>query len=137
MYITQQLIEDELGGHARLLEALDDDNDGVIDDGIVDRLCQRASDAVDAFLSGRYAVPLSPVPKLAVEAALLFACETIYNRRRQGVDEKNPYTARANELRDRLKRISDRQESLDARERPAFAPGALISTPSVTQGSSL
>lgn len=137
MYIAQQSLEDELGGNARLVEALDDDNDGKIDDGLVARICQRASDAVDSFLSGRYAVPLSPVPKLAVEAALIFACEQIYNRRRQGVDEKNPYTPRADDLRDRLKRISDREESLDAKELPAFLPGAIIATPSKTIGSSL
>ncbi|MDE2106827.1 MAG: DUF1320 family protein [Patescibacteria group bacterium] len=137
MYLTQQLLEDELGGHNRLVEALDDNGDGQIDAGLVSRICQRASDAVDSFLSGRYVVPLSPVPKLAVEAALIFACEQIYNRRRQGVDEKNPYTARANDLRDRLKRISDREESLDAQEVPAFKPGAVIQRPSAINGSTL
>lgn len=137
MYTTQQLLEDEIGGSARLIEALDDDNDGKLDDGVVDRLLQRASDAVDAFLAGRYVVPLSPVPKLASEAALVFACEILFNRRRQGADEKNPYTGRANDFRQQLKRIADREQSLDARERPAFAPGAIIATPSATQGSSL
>ena len=137
MYVTQQQLEDELGGSARLLEALDDDNDGKLDDGLVNRICQRASDAVDSHLSGRYVVPLSPVPKLAVEAAIIFACEQIYNRRRQGTDEKNPYTSRATDLRNRLKRIADREESLDAREKPAFNPGAVIGRPSSLSGSSL
>ncbi len=136
-YTTQQLLEDEIGGNAKIIEALDDDNDGKIDDGVVDRLLQRASDAVDAFLSGRYVVPLSPIPKLAGEAALIFACEILFNRRRQGVDEKNPYTSRANLFREELKEISDRKKSLDAQERPAFAPGAITATPSKTQGSSL
>jgi len=137
MYITQQNLQDELGGPNRLLEPLDDANTGVLDVGLVGRICQRASDAVDSFLSGRYVVPLSPVPKLAIEAATIFACEQIYNRRRQGVDETNPYGARAKEFRAQLKRISDRVESLDAQERPAFRPGAIIAEESKTQGSSL
>jgi phage gp36-like protein len=137
MYITQQNLEDELGGAQMLLEALDDDGDGQLDAGLVGRLCPRASDAVDGFLAGRYVVPLSPVPTLATEAAIIFACEIVYNRRRQGSEEKNPYTARANDLRERLKRIADRKESLDAKERPAFAPGALIQTKSAINQSTL
>jgi len=136
-YVTQQLLQDELGGLAKLTEALDDDNTGQLDSDLVNRILQRAGDAVDSFLSGRYVVPLSPVPKLAVEASLIFACEIIFNRRRQGLDEKNPYTGRANSFREELKDIADRKKSLDAQERPAFTPGAIIGTPSKTQGSSL
>jgi phage gp36-like protein len=136
-YVTQQLLEDELGGHLRLVEALDDDGDGKIDDGLISRICQRASDAVDSFLSGRYIVPLSPVPKLAVEASTIFACEIIYNRRRQATDEKNPYTSRANTFREELKDIADRKKSLDAQERPAFTPGVVIGRESKINGSSL
>jgi len=139
MYTTQQLIEDEIGGHARLVEALDDDGGG--DDTAVAAACARvitrASAAVDAFLAGRYPVPLSPVPALASEAALVFSCELLFNRRRQAADEKNPYTARAHDFRERLKHIADRKESLDAREKPAFLPGAAITTPSALSGSSL
>ena len=137
MYTTQQLLQDEIGGLGKLTEALDDDGSGTLDPALVARILQRASDAVDSFLSGRYIVPLSPVPKLAAEAALIFACEILFNRRRQGADEKNPYTTRANNFREELKEISDRKKSLDATERPAFFPGAIIATPSRTQGSSL
>ena len=137
MYATQQLLQDEIGGVDKLTEALDDDGSGTLDTDLVNRILQRASDAVDSFLSGRYVVPLSPVPKLAGEAALIFACEILFNRRRQGADEKNPYTSRANGFRDELKEIADRKKSLDATERPAFTPGAIIGTPSKTQSSSL
>lgn len=137
MYTSQQAIQDEIGGAAKLLEALDDAGTGTLDAALVTRICQRASDAVDSELSGRYIVPLSPVPKLAVEAALIFACEIIYNRRRQGLDEKNPYTSRANDFRESLKAIADRKKSLDATERPAFLPGAVISSESKTVGSTL
>ena len=139
MYLVPQQIMDEIGGQARLNEALDDENSGdaTVIAATLTRVMQRGCDAVDAFLAGRYVVPLSPVPALAIEAALIFTCEIIYNRRRQSTDERNPYTARANDLRDRLKRIADRKESLDAKDRPAFTPGAVISTASATQGSSL
>lgn len=137
MYITTQNLEDRLGGALRLTEALDDNGSGILDQNLATRICQDSSDAVDSFLSGRYIVPLSPVPKIAVEAATIFACEFIYDRRRQGVDEKNPYTSRANDYRSRLKLIADRKESLDATERPAFRPGAVIAEESKTAGSSL
>jgi hypothetical protein len=86
-------------------------------------------------LQGRYVTPLNPVPALAVEAALVFTIEKIYNRRKQGPNEKNPYEERASEMRKRLKRISDREESLDAQERPAFRPGAIIERESKLNGS--
>jgi len=137
MYATLQLIQDEIGGLNKLIEALDDIGSGQLDPALVNRILQRASDAVDSFLSGRYVVPLSPVPKLALEASTIFACEIIFNRRRQGTDEKNPYTSRANDFRAQLKAIADREQSLDAQERPAFQPGAVVSRPSALEGSTL
>jgi len=136
-YCTQQSVQDELGGINRLTEALDDRGSGQFDTALLQRLMDAASSAVDGFLSGRYVVPLAPVPALASEAALIFTLEKIYNRRKQGADENNPYEERASEMRSRLKRISDRKESLDAKERPAFSPGAVIQSPSAMGGSSL
>jgi hypothetical protein len=92
---------------------------------------------VDAFLQGRYVTPLTPVAAIAVEAALVFTIEKIYNRRKQGPNEKNPYEARANEFRERLKRIADRKESLNAQELAAFVPGAVIHRESKLNGSTL
>ena len=134
-YATPQLIADEIGGWPRLNDALDDDGDGQVDPCLLDRLISSASGAVDGFLQGRYVTPLNPVPALAVEAALVFTIEKIYNRRKQGPNEKNPYEERASEMRKRLKRISDREESLDAQERPAFRPGAIIERESKLNGS--
>lgn len=136
-YVTQQLVQDEIGGAARLTDALDDAGAGTLDAGLLQRLMDQASSAVDGFLQGRYVTPLSPVPAIAVEASLVFTMEKIYERRRQGPDEQNPYRDRANQMRNRLKRIADREESLDAQERPAFTPGALQQTPSKLNGSTL
>jgi phage gp36-like protein len=136
-YITGETIADEIGGWARLNDALDDDGDGQVEAGLLDRLIASASGAVDAFLQGRYVTPLNPVPAIAVEAALIFSIEKIYNRRKQGPNEKNPYEERATEMRKRLKRIADHEESLDAEEREAFSPGAVITRESRLNGSTL
>ena len=136
-YITGETVADEIGGWARLNDALDDDGDGQVDAGLLERLIGVASNAVDGFLQGRYVTPLNPVPAIAVEAALVFTVEKIYNRRKQGPNEKNPYEERANAMRKRLKDIADRKESLDAQERAAFRPGAVISEETKLNGSTL
>ena len=128
-YISQQQIIDEFT-LPRLTDALDDDQDGKLDDGLLDRIIAAASLAVDGFLAGRYLTPLTPVPKLAQEATLIFVCEKIYERRRQGPDETNPFSKRANDFRQELKDIADRKKSLDATELPARTPGAVIAAPS-------
>lgn len=136
-YLNPESIADEIGGWARLNDALDDDGDGQVESGLLDRLIFAASGAVDGFLQGRYLTPLNPVPALATEAALVFTIEKIYNRRKQGPNEKNPYEDRANVMRRRLKDIADRKESLDAEEKPAFPPGAIIHRESRLNGSTL
>lgn len=136
-YITGETVADEIGGWARLNDALDDDGDGQVDAGLLERLVAAASNAVDGFLQGRYVTPLNPVPAIAVEAALVFTIEKIYNRRKQGPNEKNPYEERANVMRRRLKDIADRKESLDAEEKAAFRPGAVINEETRLNGSTL
>jgi phage gp36-like protein len=136
VYCTAQKIADEFS-LPRLTAALDDDGDGTADTGLLDRLITDAGDTVDGFLAGRYATPFSPVPKLVAEAAFVFVCEKIHARRRQGPDEVNPYTARANDFRKQLKQIADGDLSLDAALVPAFTPGAVIQTDSAINVSTL
>ncbi|HEY1788666.1 MAG TPA: phage protein Gp36 family protein [Verrucomicrobiae bacterium] len=136
-YVTPETIADEIGGWARLNDALDDDGDGQVETGLLDRLIASASGAVDGFLQGRYVTPFNPAPAIVAEATLIFAIEKIYNRRKQGPNEKNPYEERATEMRRRLKRIADREESLNAEEREAFRPGAIIFQESRLNGSTL
>ena len=68
---------------------------------------------------------------------ILLLSEKIYNRRKQGPNEKNPYEERASAMRQRLKDIADRKESLDAQERAAFRPGAVIAEETKLNGSTL
>lgn len=136
-YITGESVADEIGGWPRLNNALDDDGDGQVEKGLLDRLIVSASNQVDGFLQGRYVTPIASAPAIVIEASLVFSIEKIYNRRKQSTEEKNPYEERATEMRKRLKRIADREESLDAQEVEAFEPGAVITSPSSLQGSSL
>ena len=41
-YITGQTVADEIGGWARLNDALDDDGDGQVEAGLLDRFIQAA-----------------------------------------------------------------------------------------------
>jgi len=61
--------------------------------------------AINGPLSQRYAVPFAvPLPPLVEDAALVLAAELIYMRRGiSGTD--NPWTARADKMRDRLSAV--------------------------------
>lgn len=135
-YISQQQVIDEFT-LPKLNDALDDDQDGQPDDGLLDRIITAGQLAVDGFLAGRYVTPMDPVPKLAQEATLIFVCEKIYERRRQGPDEKNPYTSRADAFRKELKAIGDGEKSLDAELLPTNTPGAAILKDSAINTSTL
>lgn len=101
---------------AFLLEALDDDGDGIEDSGLYEVIAENASNEVDAYLGSRVAVPMATPAPLAVQASRVFCLETIYQRR--GYSEKsdppNPWFAQAKALRTRLGRIASGEEPLEA-----------------------
>jgi len=88
-----------------VLEALDDDADGVLDEEVWESVSDGAAREVDGFLAMRYDVPFQPtLPAVVVTASLYFVLETLYDRR--GITgEKNPYMKRADEQRTKLKQI--------------------------------
>lgn len=88
-----------------LIQALDDDNDGVVD--AWDAVKAIVQEEVDALLEGRFAVPLTfdPMPKIIKRAATAFACELCY-RRRSTPDADNPWKGRADAFRKTLAMIS-------------------------------
>ncbi len=88
-----------------LIEALDDDNDGVVD--AWEQVQTSAADDVDALLEGRFTVPLTlnPLPKIIKRAAIAFACELCY-RRRGTSDADNPWKGRADAFRKILTSIT-------------------------------
>jgi phage gp36-like protein len=136
MYTSAEKIEREFS-EPRLRAALDDDGDGVADEGLLAGIITDAGETVDGFLSGRYETPFDPVPSLVAEATFVFVCEKIHNRRRQGPDEANPYEKRADAFRKQLKAIGNGEEALDAALLPTNTPGSVIQSDSALQGSSL
>lgn len=122
-----------------LLEALDDNADGVEDAGLWDKVAAQAQDAVDALLGQRFAVPFAPpLPPLVSQAARIFAASALYRRRGFGAD-RNPFAKEEERLSVKLSRIGqglepltpdvDRaQDSISVIEEPAatYPAGRLI-----------
>ena len=95
-----------------LLQALDDNGDGIEDTGLFNKIEQLAEDAIDSYIGLRYSLPLMPpYPDVVVNAARVFTAELLYKRR--GVtDDKNPWSAQAGQTRTLLKAISLGQSPL-------------------------
>lgn len=122
---------ERLTGPENFRQMLDDDLDGIEDEGLFDSLAEDASLQVDGYLSAQYAVPFSSPPPFARQCAKIFLCETLYARR--GITrENNPWAAQAEALRQRLARIAKGDDALDAR-----APGASDSVDAETEPSRL
>lgn len=126
IYLEQAQVETAIPA-LHLNDALDDDRDGTADDGVLDNIIASCSQAVDAFLSGLFTVPFETPPAAVREAAFVFTCERIYDRRQ--IVEKNPWKARADYWRERLEKIGDGKLPLDAGTEKQFTPGAAITEP--------
>jgi phage gp36-like protein len=95
----------------RLLDALDDDRDGIPDTGVFDAIAAAVDAAIDGPLSQRYTRPLSPVPSLVTAMALTLFAEALYLRAGFAADQ-NPFTAPAKEARAKLDAIAKREQDL-------------------------
>jgi phage gp36-like protein len=93
-----------------LIQALDDDGDKVADAGLLEQIVADASTAVDALLGGSFETPFTDPPAAVRDAASIFACELIYERRPTGA--KNPFTARADQWRAGLRKIAAGETAL-------------------------
>ncbi len=110
-YVTEEQIKSKVPA-SMLVDALDDDRDGAPDPGLLEATLQAASSAVDALVGARYAVPFATAPAAAQEAALVFACEMIFDRRQ--ITERNPFRAQAERWRDRLALVGEGLLALQA-----------------------
>jgi phage gp36-like protein len=124
-YVTRSQVEDKVPPPV-LLDALDDDGDGVEDDGRFDSVVSTASQEVDGYLAGLFTVPFDdPAPPKVRHASLVFVLELIYSRR--SVDERsNPYAAQGKFWREHLQKVGNRDLPMDAAVDKAFVPGAAI-----------
>lgn len=115
-----------------IVEALDDDGDGGADPGLWDAVATEVSEAVDGYLAQRYSLPLPlPLPPLVSQAAKIFACELLHQRRGLFGD-KNPFHRRADDLREKLQAISSGESPLSAAATPAAPSISIISEPAGT-----
>lgn len=63
MYATQTDLEERFSA-SELSDVADRDRDGIVDAAVVDAALADASELIDGFLAGRYALPLASVPGL-------------------------------------------------------------------------
>jgi phage gp36-like protein len=124
-YLTRQQLETRIAA-SDIADALADDTPGVETAGLWDAIAADASRQVDSRLASRYPVPFaSPIPSLVIEAALTFAAEIIYQRRRM-VGDDNPWTKPADHLRTTLERIGRGEMALEFARPDGAAPVVAI-----------
>src|SRR5262249_9140052 len=137
-YISRSQIETKVPPPI-LVEALDDDGDGNEDSGLFDSIIAAASQEVDGYLSGLYAVPFpDPLPAKVSQAALCFALDIIYGRRATSGESRNPnpWKSQAQFWREHLQKVGNREIPFDAGVDKAFSPGAVITEDMATNAQS-
>ena len=134
-YILQSALKGKVPDDL-LLQALDDNADGVADDGVWDAISGDVDRAIDGRLEGRYSVPLAaPLPAVVTEAATVIACEAVYMRRGLSGDN-NPWTKQADAFRKRLEAIGAGELPLNATIIPVKSGGTVIGETSRTYNES-
>lgn len=122
-----------------VIEALDDDGDGIIDDAVWEAVAGDAADQVDARLGQRYTVPFSleDLPATAKTASLIFVCETLFQRRGHGTEEDNPFLIQARNARMELGKIGAGEKPLTATAKRPTPSVAFFKEPARTNSGSL
>lgn len=128
-YVTEAQIKTAIPA-VHLTDALDDDRDGAADTGKLTEVIAQGSQQVDALLESRYTVPFVTVPKKVAEAAFVFVCELLYQRR--GLfDKENPWFTRAEQWRKSLEKIGNGEGQIASDEEQAYTPGAAVTETAV------
>lgn len=110
-----------------LIQALDDDRDGVSDAQVFTEIQKAVKDAIDSRLGQSYdpADYGANPPAIVRHAGTIFALEICYQRR--GVNEKNnPHTKEAEALRKKLDAIGTGKEPLVPEKKKANPSGGII-----------
>jgi phage gp36-like protein len=125
-YILQSNLDGKVPAQI-LLQALDDNGDGLADDGVWDKIVTDVENAINGRLEGNYTVPLTaPYPAIITEAAKILAAEAIYLRRGLSGDQ-NPWVKQADAMRKRLEDIGSGDKPLTAATNPQGMTGVIIS----------
>lgn len=117
-----------------LLEALDDDKDGITDTDVWQAVAEDAADQVDARLGKRYAVPFDPLAlePIVKSSSLIFVLETLYQRRGYGSETDNPYLVSARAARRELNQIGDGEVPLSPEQNRPKRSVSVITEPART-----
>ena len=109
---------------ALTLGAMSNDYNGnqEVNQSVISSVCQYASNSCDALVASIYRTPFNnPPPAKIYNAAIAFACEALYNRRRTSTQE-NPFKDKADEWRKELIAVGSGQHPLDANFTREFTP---------------
>lgn len=108
-----------------LVQALDDDGDGLADPGVWDKVLDAVSTEIDGILGQRYPVPFqNPLPAVVVHSARVLALAMLHRRR--GIEDKaNPFAKTAQQALEKLQAIAAGKEPLTP-EIQRQAPGVSI-----------
>lgn len=117
-----------------IVQALDDDKDGEIDEEVWSAVAADAADQVDARLGARYTTPFNPdaLEPVVKSASLMFVLETLYQRRGFGTDETNPYLSSARAARAELKQIGNGEMPLTPEARKPRPSISIVTEPART-----
>jgi phage gp36-like protein len=117
----------------KLIQALDDNEDGAIDNDVWAQIQSDVQVEIDGFLGQRYATPfIDPLPAVVKSAARVFAIEAVYERRNL-LSEKSPERVAAQNTRKKLAAIAAGDEPLAPEQQRAKPSGVVISEKSKTQ----
>ena len=121
--------------HDLLVQGLDDANEGVIDEDQFALIYEAVENEVHGYLEGRYTVPFTnPIPKTILDACMVLCSEALWLRRGFASDQ-NPFSKRAQIIRDRLELIQNGKINVSVSHAPGQTPGVLISEESLIAGS--
>lgn len=114
-----------------ILQALDDDKDGIIDPSVWQAVAEDAADQVDDRLGQRYTVPFDPENLSAKvrAASLMFVLETLHLRRGLGTEETNPFLNSARAARKELAAIGNGEVPLSPEARQPYHSVATVTEP--------
>jgi len=122
--------------NAFLVQALDDDEDGVADPTAWADVLAAVQAEIDGVLGVRFTVPFAnPLPGMVVDAAQVLAAELLYNRR-GFAEDKNPWTRRARTVRERLEKIARGELPLTPETQRARPSASIVAEPAKTTSQS-
>ncbi len=109
-----------------LMEALDDDEDGVADAGIFDQIESRARERIDGILGQRFTVPFTgPLPPIVKSSARILVLSALYKRRGL-IEEKNPWAKEEVAVLKKLDAIASGEQALTPDKQRAKPSASVI-----------